>query len=266
AGGYPWTHGSGTALGIGQSFRLDRTATLERVSFRLIQESRLAGEGVVLSLLRSAGGAWEVLAAETGILPASLPVGEPVYVTLDPADRVLDAGVLYAFLLEIAGGGNVNLARGDILHVGANLYFAGGAFATEGPRVDPLPYDLELFLHGRGQTSGPALLLDGERFAVTAEWRDPWGGNGFGVPVALTDAAGTFWFFAEENVEVIVKVLDACAVNGHYWVFAAGLTDVEVTLRVEDREAEVEWERWSPLNTPFQPILDAAALATCPNQ
>lgn len=262
--GYPWTHGGGTALGIGQSFRLDRAATLERVTFRLRPESQLAGEGVVLSLLRSAGGAWEVVATETGLLPVALPLDAAVYVSLDPVDRALEGGVLYAFLLEIAGGGNVNDARGEILHVGADLYLAGGAFETEGPRVDPLPFDLEFFLHGRSQTAGEALLLGGERFAVTAEWRDPWGGTGFGIPVALTDSAGTFWFFAPDNVEVIIKVLDACVLNDHFWVFAAGLTDVEVTLRVEDREAGVEWEHWSPLRTAFQPVLDAAALATCP--
>jgi hypothetical protein len=262
--GYPWTHGAGTTLGIGQSFRVDRAATLDRVTFRLRQESQLAGQGVVLSLLRAAGGGWEVLSTETGLLPAGLPVGPAVYVTLDPQDLPLAAGTTYAILLEIAGGGNVNAARGEILHVGADLCAFGAAFATEGPWVDPLPFDLELFLHGRGQTAGAELLLGGERFAVTADWRDSWGGAGHGVPVALTESAGTFWFFAEDNVEVIVKVLDACALNGRYWVFVAGLTNVEVTLRVEDRTAGVVWQRHSPLGQPFQPILDTNALATCP--
>ena len=263
ATGYPWTHGAGTALGIGQSFRLDRIATLERVTFRLRQESQLAGEGVVLSLLRSAGGSWQEVAVETGLLPFDLPVGEAVYVTLDPVDRVTEGGALYAFLLEIAGGGNVNAARGEILHAGGDLYPAGEAFATEGPRVDPLPYDLEFFLHGRSQTAGGALLLHDERFAVTAQWRIPSGGAGSGVPVALTESAGTFWFFSPDNVELVVKVLDGCGLDDRYWVFAAGLTDVEVRLRVEDREAGVAWEHLSPLRTPFQPVLDTAALATC---
>jgi hypothetical protein len=262
--GYPWTHGAGTTLGIGQSFRLDRAATLDRLTFRLRQESQLAGQGVVLSLLRAAQGSWEVLATETGLLPAGLPVDQPVYVTLDPQDRPLAGDTTYALLFEIAGGGNVNAARGEILHVGADLCAFGDAFATEGPRVDPLPFDLELFLHGRSQTAGATLLLAQERFAVTTDWRDFWGGAGHGVPVALTESAGTFWFFAADNVEVIVKVLDACALNGRYWVFVAGLTNVEVTLRVEDRTAGVVWQGHSPLGQPFQPILDTDALATCP--
>lgn len=50
----------------------------------------------------------------------------------------------------------------------------------------------------------------------------------------LTDDTGFFWFFDPDNVEVVVKVLDGCAVNGHRWVFAAGLTDVKVELFVLD--------------------------------
>lgn len=45
-----------------------------------------------------------------------------------------------------------------------------------------------------------------------------------------------FYFFSPDNLEVMVKVLDGCAINGHYWVFAAGLTDLNWRLNVK-REA-----------------------------
>ena len=36
------------------------------------------------------------------------------------------------------------------------------------------------------------------------------------------------------NLEIFVKVIDGCGFNGHYWVFASGLTNLGVSLRVTD--------------------------------
>lgn len=46
--------------------------------------------------------------------------------------------------------------------------------------------------------------------------------------------AGEFWVFSANNLEIVLKVVDGRAVNGHYWVFVASLTDVEFTLEVSD--------------------------------
>ena len=107
------------------------------------------------------------------------------------------------------------------------------------------------------------LLLQNERFAVTATWETPQGDSGFGIPLPLTPDTGTFWFFHEDNLEVIVKVLAACPVNDHFWVFAGGLTNVGVELRVEDRLSGQVWERANPVGQAFQPVQDTAAFATC---
>ena len=56
-----------------------------------------------------------------------------------------------------------------------------------------------------------------------------------GHAVALTGEAGYFWFFDLNNLEIVVKTLNGCGTNGHYWFFAAGLTDLEVTITVTDR-------------------------------
>jgi len=82
-----------------------------------------------------------------------------------------------------------------------------------------------------------SLCLTDGRFRVETLWRTTGGETGRGQTLPLTDETGTFWFFSLDNLEVIVKVLDAC--DGSFgpegfWVFAAGLTDVEVTLRVTD--------------------------------
>ncbi len=45
------------------------------------------------------------------------------------------------------------------------------------------------------------------------------------VPGA-TNESGLFWFFDDDNWEMLVKVLDGCGTNGHFWVFLAAATDV----------------------------------------
>jgi len=84
--------------------------------------------------------------------------------------------------------------------------------------------------------------------------------------VTLTSDSGYFWFFNPANIEVVVKVLRACSQAApRYWVFAAGLTNVEVTLQVTDTQAGGSPKTYlNPLNTPFQPIQDTDAFATCP--
>ena len=80
--------------------------------------------------------------------------------------------------------------------------------------------------------------LRDSRFAVTAAWTT--GGddgdverNATVVPAGTNDS-GLFSFFDPSNWEVLVKVLDACKVNGHVWVFTASTTDLESVVRIED--------------------------------
>jgi hypothetical protein len=82
-----------------------------------------------------------------------------------------------------------------------------------------------------------ALCLLDERFEVSVDWVNPRaaGDAGHGTPVPRSDSTGTFWFFDPDNVELVVKVLDGRVVNGKFWVFYGGLSDVEYTLRVRDR-------------------------------
>ncbi len=119
---------------------------------------------------------------------------------------------------------------------------------------------------GKSCGAGEALCLNGERFRVEALWRTADGDSGTGQPVALTDDTGFFWFFGPDNVEVVVKVLDACGLPAfrNFWIFAAGLTDVEVVLRVTDTvSGEVE-EYVNPQGAAFQPVQDTGSFFTCP--
>jgi hypothetical protein len=107
-------------------------------------------------------------------------------------------------------------------------------------------------------------LGEGNRFRVETAWEDRHGATGQGNAVELTTDTGYLWFFNPENVEMVVKVLDGCGITQHYWVFAAGLTDVEVTLEVTDLDTGIKKTYLNPQQTAFEPIQDTTAFATCP--
>ncbi len=74
------------------------------------------------------------------------------------------------------------------------------------------------------------LCLGSERFRIDVAWRsfDGTTGSGQAVP-AGTDDSGLLWFFENGNWEMLIKVLDGCAINDRLWVFAAAATTVEYT-------------------------------------
>jgi acetyl esterase/lipase len=111
-------------------------------------------------------------------------------------------------------------------------------------------------------SSTRACLLD--RFAVEVDWRTGGGASGPGQVASSSSAnAGMFWFFDQENWEMLFKVLDGCAINGKFWVFAAATTDVELDLRVTDTTNGNNWSFENPLGRPVPPVQDTAALP-CP--
>jgi hypothetical protein len=111
---------------------------------------------------------------------------------------------------------------------------------------------------------GPTTLcLNGSRFQVTTEWSTPGGQSGAGQALALTADTGAFWFFGSSNIEVLVKVLNGCSLNSRYWTFAGGLTDVHVILTVIDTQTGAVRSYVNPQGSPFQPIQDTNAFATC---
>lgn len=141
---------------------------------------------------------------------------------------------------------------------------------------DPLINQITIPSLGLGRRDGNALrdaacgsdvaFLNDDRFEVTALFTTSDGQTGVGQSADLTSDTAWFYFFSPGNVELVVKVLDACDIEGfnNYWVFAAGLTDVEVQLIVTDTQAGQTNVYTNPLGTAFQPIQDTAAFATCP--
>ncbi len=132
--------------------------------------------------------------------------------------------------------------------------------------------DTDIFrvdLTGSGVPSGAcvpssqALCLGNGRFKVQSDFlssTDSEAARGG----ELTDDTGYLYFFSPSNVEAVVKVLNACSFNNRFWVFAGGLTDVRTVISVTDTQRNVVKTYINPQGTPFRPIQDTGAFATCP--
>lgn len=75
------------------------------------------------------------------------------------------------------------------------------------------------------------------------------------------DRGGVFFFFNRHNPEVMVKVLNGCAVNGHFWVFVSAVTNVGFTATVEDTVTGEFWTYENPDQNVALPVQDVRAFA-----
>ncbi len=94
----------------------------------------------------------------------------------------------------------------------------------------------------RTQVGDPAVLrLLGGRFTVRVDWKDgPDATSDSGFQVPYSDNTGFFWFFDQSNIELVVKILDGGPINGNFWFFHGGLSDVEYDITVTDLETGAE--------------------------
>jgi acid phosphatase type 7 len=142
-------------------------------------------------------------------------------------------------------------------------------------KLRPGSYDWE-FLPAAGGTftdsgtaachsaAGDTLPLLGGRFRAQVAWRDFAGTTGTGrrVPTAAGDS-GVFWFFHPDNWELLVKMVDGCAANGRFWVFGAGVTNVEYELTVTDTATGRSARYANPLGQVASAVADTRAFE-CP--
>ena len=119
------------------------------------------------------------------------------------------------------------------------------------------------FTGGSCVADDESLCLSDGRFRAATAWKKTDGSSGSGQAVPITGDTGYFWFFDAANIEVVAKVLDACGVNGRFWVFLGGLTNLEVTLTVTDTRTGASRTYASASGAPFPPVQDTAALP-CP--
>jgi hypothetical protein len=117
---------------------------------------------------------------------------------------------------------------------------------------------------------GPDGVLLQERFEVTASWwlAEPSGDQVQAAqPVPRSSADSTesalFGFYSTDNWELLIKVLDGCNLNGHFWVYGAAATDLGYRIQIRDLMSGALWVYENPLGQASPAITDVEALAAC---
>ncbi|MEM8929805.1 MAG: PQQ-dependent sugar dehydrogenase, partial [Acidobacteriota bacterium] len=108
------------------------------------------------------------------------------------------------------------------------------------------------------------LCLGDGRFRVSATWRDFEGVQGAATATSLAsilpdESSGLMWFFDPGNIELLVKVLDACGVNDRHWVFFSAATSVEYEVRILDNETGLLRTYTNPLGAASPATTDTDA-------
>jgi len=109
------------------------------------------------------------------------------------------------------------------------------------------------------------LCLHDGRFRVQVAFRPPGEAERLATKIDFTVRAGLFWFFNPANVEMLLKVQNACVDPfQRWWVFFAATTNVEFTVTVADTQGGVVRRYSNPQGKAALPVQDTSAFATCP--
>lgn len=109
-------------------------------------------------------------------------------------------------------------------------------------------------------TARPFVDVGNRRFRAQSTWQEPEGprGTAHATP-GSSDDSGIFWFFDPTNWELMVKVLDGCAINDHYWVLGSASTHVGFDLTVTDRLQGEIWRFSNPVGQRAGAFFDTTA-------
>lgn len=114
--------------------------------------------------------------------------------------------------------------------------------------------------NGSCEADRKTVCLHDGRYRVRVTWLAGNGATGDATAASsATRDAGLFWFFDPDNWEVLVNVLDGCALNDHVWVYGASTTDLGYSIRVTDTATGVEREYRNEPGMPASAITDATA-------
>ena len=128
------------------------------------------------------------------------------------------------------------------------------------PGVELAPVSLADASASGCTASGTSLCLADGRFEVTVDWSTAGGGDGPAKVVpGGTNNSGLFYFFDPDNWEMLIKVLDGCAINGHYWVYSAAATDLGLDITVTDTATGAIWDYAKPPGPPAPAITESKA-------
>lgn len=257
---------------VGWGFGNDEQTVTE--TLRLVREELSVDDRRIALAGHSAGGAWAYLVAYAGsTYSAVFTLSAPFYAVSSLADSTYKPPIhmYYGSTDPNYSGARPNLeAQWGKLGVSWEEDVQAGFGHNTWP-VDSMANGFR-FLVGKSRPDPAALCtptatslcLNQGRFRVEVAW-DANGSSGAGntVPGASADS-GLFWFFSPDNWEMMVKVLDGCGVNGRYWVFAAGTTNVHYILTVTDTLTGSVAHYENPAGKAAAAVTDTNAFQTCP--
>jgi hypothetical protein len=197
----------------------------------------------------------------------------PGGVQIDLQTSIADA---FLFLLEGRGLFGPVIASNDDGGEGLNsritIPLDPGEYTIEATTLSDQaegPFTLRLARAGSCNSDLTTLCIEhpsaGSRFQARVHFETTQGGGAAGdaevIPLADLGVAqgGIFWFFRRDNPEMLLKVLDGCAVNGHFWVFYSAATNVGFVATVVDTLAGETQTYINPDRTPALPLLDTLA-------
>jgi plastocyanin len=222
-----------------------------------------AGEGdgqAMVEVVRSGGDDGAVGARVTtsdGSATAGADYG-PVDQTVSFGDGESGARPINVPLLDDA-----TLEGNETVNLGLSQPTGGAALAT--PSAATLTLLDDDLPTGPCQPDDTTLCLHDGRFQVEVRFRAPGGPERMASRIPLSERAGLFWFFNEANVEMLLKVQNACVDPfDRWWVFVAATTNVEYRVTVVDTDAGVVRNYDNPQGMVALPVADTDAFATCP--
>jgi photosystem II stability/assembly factor-like uncharacterized protein len=254
-----------------------------QVHFKTAQGGGLAGDGRAISLsslgIDHGGLFWFFDPANPEMLIKVLDacaVDDRFWVFYSAGTNVgFTTTVVDKFTGSVATYGNPDMRAAPPVQDTAAFSCAGGSRAAPAPRrlspqtgsgAPDLPERRQPAAAQEGAcTPGPATLCIGERFEVEVAYETSQGGglSGSGHAIALDSLGvgqgGLFWFFSPDNPEMLIKVIDGCALTGKYWVFYSAGTNVGLKVTVTDTRTDTAVVFTNPDRTAAPPVQDTSA-------
>lgn len=151
----------------------------------------------------------------------------------------------------------------EILQLSLRAPTGGAVLDRERQRTTLTILDDDGDRSARCDVGSQTLCLQQGRFEIDVVWRSANGDSGRGFVRPLSAESGIVWFFDENNVEMLIKTLDACRPFDSYWVFFAATTDLDFTVTVRDTTTGLFKEYRNRQGTAALPVQDTLTFRGC---